>query len=63
VIHFVLRRPGWVIGAAALAVAASWLPYSRLGSEFMPPLVEGAVMDMPSVAPGLGTAQVRQILE
>ncbi|HUF74876.1 MAG TPA: CusA/CzcA family heavy metal efflux RND transporter [Longimicrobiales bacterium] len=63
VIHFVLRRPGWVIGAAALVVAASWLPYSRLGSEFMPPLVEGAVMDMPSVFPGVGTAQVRQILE
>jgi Cu(I)/Ag(I) efflux system membrane protein CusA/SilA len=63
VIHFVLRRPRWVIGAAALAVAASWLPYSRLGSEFMPPLVEGAVMDMPSVFPGVGTAQVRQILE
>jgi Cu(I)/Ag(I) efflux system membrane protein CusA/SilA len=63
VIEIVLRRRGWVIGFAAVAIAATWLPYSRLGSEFMPPLIEGSVMDMPSLFPGVGAGQVRRILE
>ena len=43
----------------------SWLtllPWSRLGSEFMPPLNEGSVMDMPSLFPGVGAGQAKQIL-
>jgi Cu(I)/Ag(I) efflux system membrane protein CusA/SilA len=63
VIEIVLRRRGWVIGAAALALVATWFPYQRLGSEFMPPLIEGAVMDMPSLFPGVGAGQVLQILQ
>ena len=63
VIELVLRRRGWVIGVAVIAVVATWFPYRRLGSEFMPPLIEGSVMDMPSLFPGVGTGQVRRILE
>jgi Cu(I)/Ag(I) efflux system membrane protein CusA/SilA len=29
----------------------------------MPPLVEGSIMDMPSVFPGVGTAQVKRVLQ
>jgi Cu(I)/Ag(I) efflux system membrane protein CusA/SilA len=63
VIDLVLRRRGWVIGTALVLVVVTWLPYRRLGSEFMPPLPEGAVMDMPSLFPGVGTGQVREILQ
>jgi Cu(I)/Ag(I) efflux system membrane protein CusA/SilA len=63
VIEIVLRRRGWVIGAAVVVLAATWVPYSRLGSEFMPPLVEGAIMDMPSLFPGVGVGQARRVLE
>jgi Cu(I)/Ag(I) efflux system membrane protein CusA/SilA len=63
VIRFVLRRRWSVIGAAALILVASLLPWSRLGSEFMPPLNEGAIVDMPSLLPGVGTGQARQILQ
>ncbi len=63
VIELVLARRAWVIGIAVVALVATWIPYRRLGSEFMPPLVEGAVMDMPSLFPGVGTAQVQQILQ
>jgi Cu(I)/Ag(I) efflux system membrane protein CusA/SilA len=63
VIELVLRRRAWVIGAAVLVLAASWIPFSRLGSEFMPPLIEGSVMDMPSLFPGVGSAQVKDILQ
>jgi len=41
----------------------SIVPWMRLGSEFMPPLNEGSVMDMPSLFPGVGTAQAKQILQ
>jgi len=63
VIDLVLRRRGWVIGTALILVIVTWLPYRRLGSEFMPPLPEGAVMDMPSLFPGVGTGQVREVLQ
>jgi Cu(I)/Ag(I) efflux system membrane protein CusA/SilA len=38
-------------------------PWARLGSEFMPPLNEGAIMDMPSLFPGVGTAQAKRIVQ
>jgi Cu(I)/Ag(I) efflux system membrane protein CusA/SilA len=63
IIGFVLRHRWPVIGAAVVALAATILPWSRLGSEFMPPLNEGSIMDMPSMFPGVGTAQAKQILE
>ncbi len=63
VIEFVLRHRWPTIGAAALVLAVSFLPWSRLGSEFMPPLNEGSVMDMPSLFPGIGSQQAKEILE
>jgi len=63
VIRFVLRRRWSVIGGAALILVATLFPWSRLGSEFMPPLNEGAIVDMPSMLPGVGTGQARQILQ
>jgi Cu(I)/Ag(I) efflux system membrane protein CusA/SilA len=62
-IRFVLRHRLLVLGSAVAILVLSVVPYGRLGSEFMPPLIEGAIMDMPSVFPGVGTGQVRQILQ
>ncbi|MBA3583496.1 MAG: efflux RND transporter permease subunit [Gemmatimonadetes bacterium] len=61
-IDWVLRRRGWVIGGAAVILALTVVPYLRLGSEFMPPLDEGAIMDMPSLFPNVGPSQARRIL-
>ena len=63
VIELVLRHRGITIAAAGLVLIATLLPALRLGSEFMPPLNEGAIMDMPSLFPGVGTAQAKQILQ
>ncbi|MEX1256214.1 MAG: CusA/CzcA family heavy metal efflux RND transporter [Gemmatimonadota bacterium] len=63
VIHFVLRHRWPVIGAALAVLGITILPWKKLGSEFMPPLNEGSIMDMPSMFPGTGTAQARQILQ
>src|SRR5690606_25940076 len=63
VIHVVLRHRWATIGVAVAVLLVTLLPWSRLGSEFMPPLNEGSVMDMPSLFPGVGTAQAKQILQ
>lgn len=62
VLAWALVHRGVTLLLAALALAVSVIPWRRLGSEFMPPLNEGALMDMPSLFPGVGTAQARAIL-
>ncbi len=61
--RFVLRRPKAVIAAAALIVAVSIPAYFGLGSEFMPPLNEGAILYMPTTLPGISVAQAQELLE
>jgi Cu(I)/Ag(I) efflux system membrane protein CusA/SilA len=63
VIAFVLRHRWGTIVAAGAVLAVSILPWLRLGSEFMPPLNEGTIMDMPSLFPGVGSAQAKQIIQ
>ena len=63
VIELVLRHRWPTIAVAIIALVATLYPWSRLGSEFMPPLNEGSIMDMPSLFPGVGTAQAKQILQ
>jgi Cu(I)/Ag(I) efflux system membrane protein CusA/SilA len=63
VIRFVLRHRWSVIGVGTLVLAVTIVPWSKLGSEFMPPLNEGSIMDMPSLFPGVGAAQAKQILQ
>ncbi|MEO7503525.1 MAG: CusA/CzcA family heavy metal efflux RND transporter [Gemmatimonadaceae bacterium] len=63
VISFVLRNRWPTIFAAVVVLAVTVFPWSRLGSEFMPPLNEGSIMDMPSLFPGVGSAQAKTILQ
>ena len=62
VIEFVLRHRWPTIAVAAATLLVTIIPWTRLGTEFMPPLNEGSIMDMPSLFPGVGTAQAKQIL-
>nr|MBA2627976.1 efflux RND transporter permease subunit [Gemmatimonadales bacterium] len=62
VIGFVLRHRWGSIVAALGVLAVTVLPWRALGSEFMPPLNEGSVMDMPSLQPGIGSEQAKAIL-
>ena len=63
VIAIVLRYRWATIGIAGVVLLVTLLPWSRLGSEFMPPLNEGSIMDMPSLFPGVGTEQAKVILQ
>ncbi|MFO7589171.1 MAG: CusA/CzcA family heavy metal efflux RND transporter [Gemmatimonadota bacterium] len=62
VIHFALRRPWTVIAAAAVVLAVTVVPWTRLGSEFMPTLHEGSILFMPTTVPGVSIAKAREIL-
>jgi copper/silver efflux system protein len=63
VLHFVLRWK-WVVLAATLAVvAATLVPISRIGSEFMPPLWEGDILYMPTTFPGISATKARDVLQ
>jgi Cu(I)/Ag(I) efflux system membrane protein CusA/SilA len=62
-LDFVLRHPKAMLSAAALLIGASILPMTRLGSEFMPPLVEGDLLFMPSALPGLSADKASQLLQ
>jgi Cu(I)/Ag(I) efflux system membrane protein CusA/SilA len=62
VIRCTLRRPWWVIGGAVALLGATVVPWTRLGSEFMPPLHEGSLLFMPTTVPGVSIAQAREIM-
>ncbi len=54
----------WLVVLLALAaVAATWYPLSRLGSEFMPPLDEGDILYMPSTFPGVSITKAKELLQ
>ncbi len=62
VIGLVLRHR-WPTLALALAVLiVSWVPWTRIGGEFMPPLDEGTILFMPTTLPGLSVARAREVL-
>jgi copper/silver efflux system protein len=62
-LDFVLRHPKTVLLVSALAIAVTVVPLTRLGSEFMPPLVEGDLLFMPSALPGLSADKASQLLQ
>ena len=62
-IHFVLRFPKSVILLAVLVTAITWVPYQRLGSEFIPPLYEGDFLWMPTTDPGISITKAKELLQ
>ncbi len=62
-IAFVLRHRWGAVTVAVMAVMLSWIPWTRLGSEFMPPLDEGTILYMPTTLPGISVARAREMLQ
>ncbi len=63
VASFALKHKKIILGAAILIIVSIVFPFSRLGSEFMPPLNEGTILYMPSTLPGVSITQARQMLQ
>ncbi|MEO8139092.1 MAG: CusA/CzcA family heavy metal efflux RND transporter, partial [Gemmatimonadota bacterium] len=62
VIRLVLKHRWPVIWAALACLVVTWVPWARIGSEFMPPLNEGTILYMPTTLPGVSVARAREIL-
>ncbi|OLD89349.1 MAG: cation transporter [Gemmatimonadetes bacterium 13_1_20CM_4_66_11] len=61
-LDWALKARWWVIGGAAVALLLTSVPFSRLGSEFMPPLNEGSLMFMPNTLPSVSLTTQRRLL-
>ncbi len=62
-IRVVLRWPRSTVLAAVALLGVTLLPYSQLGSEFMPPLNEGDLLYMPTTPPGISITKARELLQ
>ena len=63
VIAAVMRWKLLTIALAVIAVAVSYYPASRLGSEFMPTLNEGTLLYMPASLPGMSITKAAEVLQ
>ena len=59
----VLNYPKATLVIAGLITAVGFLPVTKIGSEFIPPLDEGDLMYMPTTYPGLSIGKAREILQ
>ena len=60
---FVFRFKYHVLVVAGLGLAVTAVPFSRLGSEFMPPLWEGDLLYMPTTLPGISITKASEVLQ
>jgi len=63
VVDFFVNRRWWVIIVAVAIVIVTYIPFSKLGSEFMPELYEGDLLYMPTTLPGISITKAREILQ
>ncbi|MGA9290974.1 MAG: efflux RND transporter permease subunit [Ignavibacteriaceae bacterium] len=63
IVEFVMKKRWWVIVISLLVVAGSYIPFSKLGSEFMPPLYEGDLLYMPTTLPGISITKAKELLQ
>jgi len=48
---------------ALALLAVTYYPYSKIGSEFMPPLDEGDILYMPTTFPGISITKAKELLQ
>jgi copper/silver efflux system protein len=63
IVQFVLRFRWSTICLSLLLLGLTWIPFSQLGKEFMPPLNEGTLLYMPTAIPGMSMAEATKILQ
>jgi len=63
VVRWSLRWKWSVIAGALVLVVATVPVFMKLGSEFMPPLDEGALFYMPSTMPGISISEAQKLLQ
>lgn len=58
-----MKNRGLTILIAAVLLGVTWYPFSKLGSEFMPPLDEGDILYMPTTFPGISITKAKELLQ
>ena len=60
---WLMDRATLVCWLFAVILGLGWMSASRLGSEFMPPLDEGSILDMPTSVPRMSVTQATEDLK
>lgn len=63
VLQAAMNWRGVTIVCALLLLGITYYPYSKLGSEFMPPLDEGDILYMPTTFPGISITKAKELLQ
>ncbi|SHF94146.1 Cu(I)/Ag(I) efflux system membrane protein CusA/SilA [Flavobacterium micromati] len=63
ILTFCLKWRKSLLGINILALLIGVLMFTRLGSEFMPPLDEGSILFMPVTLPDVSNSEVKRILQ
>jgi Cu(I)/Ag(I) efflux system membrane protein CusA/SilA len=58
-----MQSRGITLVVALGLLAVTYYPYSKLGSEFMPPLDEGDILYMPTTFPGISITKAKELLQ
>jgi Cu(I)/Ag(I) efflux system membrane protein CusA/SilA len=63
ILTFCLKWRKTVLGINIVALLIGGLMFSKLGSEFMPPLDEGSILFMPVTLPDVSNSEIKRILQ
>ncbi|MBL8762170.1 MAG: efflux RND transporter permease subunit [Phycisphaerae bacterium] len=58
-----MAHPYLILVLAAGALASTWYPISKIGTEFMPPLDEGDLLYMPTTDPSISVTKSKELLQ
>jgi Cu(I)/Ag(I) efflux system membrane protein CusA/SilA len=63
IMKLVLKAKILVILLAVVVLIVTYIPWKRIGSEFMPPLNEGDLLYMPTTLPGISVTKAKELLQ
>ena len=63
IIKLVLKIKVLVVLLSVIVVAVTYIPWKKIGSEFMPPLNEGDLLYMPTTLPGISITKAKELLQ
>jgi len=63
IIKLALKAKIIVILLAVVILGVTYIPWKRIGSEFMPPLNEGDLLYMPTTLPGISITKAKELLQ
>jgi Cu(I)/Ag(I) efflux system membrane protein CusA/SilA len=63
VLNVSLKYPKSMVLIALALMSSAYVPITKMGSEFIPPLDEGDLMYMPTTYPGISIGKARELLQ